>query len=58
MLAGERNWRRRLYQMHLDTVRDRSRTASTVRTAYRELLTYRHELAVLGDVRSLGVGYA
>jgi hypothetical protein len=58
MLAGERNWRGRLYQMHLDTIRNPNRTASTLRTAFRELLTYRHEMAVLGDVRSLGVGYA
>ena len=46
-----------LYDRSLRVVRT-SRSARAVREAYRDLLIAQHELAVLGDVRSVGVGHA
>ena len=57
-LLSERSWRAQRFETVLTTVRKPGNAGATVQSAYRELLTYRHELAVLGDVRGLGVGHA
>ena len=50
-LEFQPSWRQRQFNMALATVDNPKRAATTIREAYRELLAYRHELAVLGDVR-------